>query len=81
MVWWARPWRVSAPAASELQALVRRIGKRVGRHLERKEVLVRDAESSHLVLEPFVEDDGLAQLQAQIADLSRIVQGHIIKSS
>ena len=42
---------VGAPTAAELQALVHRIGERVGRYLERQGLLVRDLESSHLSLD------------------------------
>jgi Putative transposase len=55
--------RVSPPNREELQALVERIGERTGRHLERKGLLVRDAESSHLAFEPGGEDSALADLQ------------------
>jgi ribosomal protein S27E len=39
---------LAAPKRDELQALVQQIGRRLGRHLERRGVLVRDAENSHL---------------------------------
>jgi hypothetical protein len=55
--------RVTAPRPEELQTLVQRISERIGRHLERKGMLVRDAESSHLAFEPEGEDHGLADLQ------------------
>ena len=55
--------RLSAPTREEIQALVRRLSERLGRHLERRGLLVRDAESSHLNFEPSAEDDGLADLQ------------------
>jgi hypothetical protein len=54
---------VAAPTAPELQALVQRISERLGLHLERKESLVRDAESSHLDLEPGGGEDALSDLQ------------------
>jgi len=55
--------RVSAPTWAELQALVQRISARLGRHLERKGLLVRDLESSRLAFEPGSEDNALADLQ------------------
>jgi hypothetical protein len=55
--------RSSAPTREEIQALVQRLSERLGRHLERRGLLVRDAESSHLNFEPRAEDDGLADLQ------------------
>ena len=39
---------VPAPTGSEMAALVQRISERVGRHLERRGLLVRDAESAWL---------------------------------
>lgn len=39
---------VSAPTSSELQWLVERIGHRIGRHLERRGLLVRDAQKAYL---------------------------------
>jgi hypothetical protein len=42
---------------------VQRISERVGRHLERKGLLVRDVESSHLAFDLGGEDDALADLQ------------------
>jgi Putative transposase len=44
--------RVAPPREAELQALVERMAERIGRALERRGVLVRDAESSFLDLEP-----------------------------
>jgi hypothetical protein len=41
---------------------VQRLSERLGRHLERRGWLVRDAESSQLNFEPRAEDDGLADL-------------------
>jgi hypothetical protein len=55
--------RVRPPNREELQTLVSRIGERIGRHLERKGLLVRDAEHSHLAFEPTGEDNALADLQ------------------
>jgi hypothetical protein len=55
--------RSSAPTREEIQALVQRLSERLGRHLERRGWLVRDAEHSHLNFEPRAEDDGLADLQ------------------
>jgi hypothetical protein len=37
---------VCAPRRAELQALLQRISERIGRHLERKGLLVRDVEST-----------------------------------
>ncbi len=54
---------VSAPTRAELQALVERISERIGRHLERKGLLVRDVESTHLALDPGGEDEALAELR------------------
>jgi hypothetical protein len=54
---------LSAPTRAELQALVQRISERIGRHLERKGLLVRDVQSSHLVFDPSDEDDALAELR------------------
>jgi hypothetical protein len=54
---------VSAPTRVELLALVQRINERIGRHLERKGLLVRDVESSHLAFDLGGEDDALADLQ------------------
>jgi hypothetical protein len=55
--------RVAAPTPRELQALVQQISERLGRHLERQGILVRDAESSHLAFEPEGEEGALADLQ------------------
>jgi hypothetical protein len=54
---------VCAPTRAELQALVQRISERIGRHLERKGLLERDVESTHLALDAGGEDDALAELQ------------------
>jgi ribosomal protein S27E len=57
--------RLSAPSREEIQALVEQIGERIGRHLERKGLLMRDAQSSQLSFEPKGEDaEGLADLQS-----------------
>ena len=53
--------RVQAPGKIELEALVRTICERVGRHLEREGLLVRDLDTSYLALEPH-DDEGLAQV-------------------
>ena len=53
--------RVNASGKAEIEALVRTLSKRVGRHLEREGLLVRDLDSSYLALEPH-DDDGLAQV-------------------
>jgi len=55
--------RLSA-TRDELQSLVELIVRRVGRHLERRGLLRRDAESSHLTFEPSGEAEGLADLQS-----------------
>jgi len=55
-----------APTGEELQELVERIAERMGRQLERRGLLVRDLESSHLALESGESDtggDALSQLQ------------------
>jgi len=44
--------RITPPVEAELQALVERLAERIGRALERRGVLVRDAEGSFLELEP-----------------------------
>jgi transposase-like zinc-binding protein/putative transposase len=54
---------VAAPTAAELQVLVQRISERLGLRLERKGLLVRDAESSHLDLESGGGEDALSDLQ------------------
>jgi len=43
--------RVKAPDKAELETLVHRVSERVGRHLERQGLLVRDAEESYLALD------------------------------
>jgi len=48
--------RVKAPERAELEALVQSVSERVGRHLERQGLLVRDAENGYLELEPEGED-------------------------
>jgi hypothetical protein len=63
--------RVPAPTAAELQALLQTISERIGRRLERKGVLVRDEESSHLAL----ESDGQGE------DVLPDLQGHSIRYS
>jgi hypothetical protein len=47
----------------ELQILVQRISERIGRHLERKGLLVRDVQSSHLAFDPDDEDRALTELR------------------
>jgi hypothetical protein len=44
--------RIAPPSLVELQALVERLAERIGRALERQGVLARDADSSHLELDP-----------------------------
>jgi hypothetical protein len=48
--------RVKAPARAELEALVQSLSERVGRHLERRGLLERDAENGYLALEPQGEE-------------------------
>jgi hypothetical protein len=43
---------VTAPTTTELEALLKRITERIGRHLERRGLLVRDAESAWLEAAP-----------------------------
>ncbi len=54
--------RVKAPDKSELEALVQRISKRVGRCLERQGLLERNAESAWLDLEPVEDTDAMPQI-------------------
>jgi len=55
--------RLPSPTPALLQALVERISVRIGRQLERRGILVRDAESSHLELVPETGEDALPGLQ------------------
>ena len=55
--------RTLAPTPELLQGLLERISERIGRQLERRGILVRDAQSSHLALEPQGGEDALADLQ------------------
>lgn len=48
--------RVKAPARAEPEALVQSLSERVGRRLERRGLLARDAENGSLGLEPEGED-------------------------
>ena len=48
--------RVKAPERAELETLVQSVSERVGRHLERQGLLVRDAENGYLALEPEGEE-------------------------
>jgi hypothetical protein len=50
---------VKAPVRVQLEALVQRLSDRIGRHLERRRLLERDAENGSLALEPEGEE-GLA---------------------
>jgi hypothetical protein len=54
---------LAGPTPAELQALVQRLAERVGRHLERRGILVRDSENSLLALEPDADEDALPGLQ------------------
>jgi ribosomal protein S27E len=54
--------RVNAPTVNELNALVAVISQRIARHLERRGLLTRDEESSHLTLD-LQGDDAMHQLQ------------------
>ena len=65
---------VGAPSPGELQSLVERIAVRVGRHLERLGVLVREEVGSHLALESRSPEDALADLQGH-SILYRIALG------
>jgi hypothetical protein len=56
--------RLSAPTREELQSVVELTAQRVGRHLERRGLLRRDAESSHLTFERNGEEGELADLQS-----------------
>jgi hypothetical protein len=53
--------RAKAPERTELEVLVQSLSERVGRHLERRGLLERDAENGYLALEPQGEE-ALAQL-------------------
>ena len=59
--------RVKAPERAELEALVHTVSERVGRHLERQGLLVRDAENGYLALEPEGEDALAPVLGSSIA--------------
>ena len=63
--------RVPAPSGVELRALVERIALRVGRNLERRGILTRQDEVSHLELGSKAGEEGLAELQG----LSRREEG------
>lgn len=54
--------RVPSPTPAELDTLLQQITARVGRHLERRGLLVRDLESSHLARAPG-DDAALEHLQ------------------
>jgi len=59
--------KVPPPTGEELQPLLRRISARIGRHLERRGLLVRDMEHSYLALEPGTreqEQETLEELQS-----------------
>jgi len=69
---------VAAPRPEELQARVQRISERIGRHLERQGLLVRDAENSHLAFESEGEESALADLQGHsinVPDCARPAAG------
>jgi len=53
---------INAPTVRELNALVAMISQRIARHLERRGLLTRDDESSHLTLD-LQDDDAMHQLQ------------------
>lgn len=53
--------RLKAPTTAELETLVHRLSERIGRHLERPGLLVRDLENAYLALEP-QDDDGFDQI-------------------
>lgn len=48
--------RAGAPSAEELERLVRRITKRIGRSLERAGLIAHDIENAYLVFDPSEED-------------------------
>jgi ribosomal protein S27E len=54
--------RFKVPDRSELELLVQRISERVGRCLERRGLLQRDAESAWLDMEPPADEDAMTQL-------------------
>ena len=54
--------RVKAPDKGELEELVQRISKRIGRCLERQGLLERGAESAWLDLEPAEDTDAMPQI-------------------
>jgi hypothetical protein len=53
--------RLAVPTLAELQALAQRGSERIGRHMERQGMLLRDAEGSHLAFEPEGEQGALAR--------------------
>ena len=53
--------RVKASTKTELEMRVHTLSDRIGRHLERQGLLMRDLDHSYLALEPH-DDDGLAQV-------------------
>lgn len=57
-----RFYHLNAPTSQELNALVLKISHRVARYLERKGLITRDEQSSHLSLE-LHDDDAMNQLQ------------------
>ena len=61
--------RLKAPTKAELETLVRRVSERVGRHLERQGLLVRDLDNTYLALEPH-DDDGPGPDARQLDHLS-----------
>jgi len=54
---------IAAPTREEISGLLHQISDRIGRHLERQGLLVRDMEQSCLALEGR-EEDGLSFMQA-----------------
>ena len=61
--------RLAVPTLAELQALAERGSERIGRHLERQGMLLRDAEGSHLAFEP--EGQGALARSAGVDQLLR----------
>ena len=66
--------RSPPPSHPELLSLVQRIAERVGRHLERRGVLVREEKGTHLAVEGGPEKDALPDLQGH-SILYRIAAG------
>jgi len=64
------PRRAKSPTLAEMEQLIHRISRRVGRYLERAGLLVRDIENSCLTLgteDDAAMDDVIAYFQVSIA--------------